>query len=169
MSITSFNVASDVLSLFSGVLTMRKLVIIGAVIVLTIAGICIASCTSPSSSTSNQTTTATVSKTTTMKTVGANVTQSNGTHITARLGQNFTIRLSSNPSTGYRWQAQYNTSRVALKNEMYVPTQPVTPGSGGTEVCTFQGLKVGTTTITFNKMSPSGTVTERVNYPVTIT
>ncbi len=147
---------------------MKKLVIIGAIMVLTIAGICIAGCTSPSSSTSNQTTTATVSQTTTTKTVGANVTQSNGTPITAQPGQNFTIRLSTNPSTGYSLRAQYNTSSVALKNETYVPTQPVAPGSGGTEVCTFQGLKAGTTTITFDKVSPSGTATERVSYPVTI-
>jgi uncharacterized lipoprotein YajG len=55
---------------------MKKLVIIGAIMVITIAGIYIAGCTSPSSTTSNQTTTATASQIAATKNVGANVTQS---------------------------------------------------------------------------------------------
>jgi predicted secreted protein len=147
---------------------MKKSVITAAIMVVTIAAICIAGCTSPSSSTSNQT--AAISQTSSTNSVGANVTPSNGTPITAQLGQNFTIRLPTNPSTSSTgWQAQYDTSRVALKNETYVPTQPVTPGSGGTQISTFQGLKAGATAITMFKVSQSGTVTERVRYPVTVT
>ena len=149
---------------------MKKSVITAAIMVVTIAAICIAGCTSPSSSTSNQTTSAAVSQTSLTNNVGANVTPSNGTPITAQLGQNFTIRLPTNPSTSSTgWQAQYDTSRVALKNETYVPTQPVTSASGGAQVSTFQGLKAGATAITMFKVNPSGTVTERVRYPVTIT
>ena len=74
-------------------------------------------------------------------------------------GQQFSIALRSNPTTPYHWELTFDTGVIALKNQTYVsdpqPSTPV-PGRGGTEVFTFQALRVGTTNIAFHHIQSWG-------------
>jgi inhibitor of cysteine peptidase len=147
---------------------MNRNVTVVAIAALLVAAICIAGCTSPSTSSSNQTTTANATQNATSN-VTQNVTSTVAAPVSVQLGQNFTLQLQSNPSTGYQWQPSFDASMVSLKNQTYVADQPATTGSGGKDVFTFQAVSVGSTTITFDHISPSGTVTDQtVNY-VTVT
>jgi predicted secreted protein len=148
---------------------MNRNITVGAIVALLVAAICIAGCTSPSTSSSNQTTTANAT---------SNVTQNATVNVTALApvsvqgGQNFTLQLQSNPSTGYHWQCGFDSNVVSLKNQTYVPDQPVLVGSGGKDVFTFQAVKADFSTwtlITFDHISPRGTVTDLTVCYVTVT
>jgi predicted secreted protein len=150
---------------------MNRHITVGAIAALLIAAICIAGCTS-STSPSNQTTTANVTQTsnaTQNATSSATINASTAAPISVQQGENFTLQLQSNPSTGYKWTPSFDTSVITLENQHYVAAQPVTPGSGGNDVFTFRAVQVGSTTITFDHVSPSGTVTDRVVNDVTVT
>jgi len=128
---------------------------------------CTSSVTSNNTSTVSTQTSENVSMTTT-----TNAT--NETHrepITAVQGQNFTITLRSNPSTGYHWEPQFDSTALSLTDSVFVsdPNPHNLVGVPGSQVFTFQGLAKGTTTITFNNISPAQSVTEQVIYVVTVT
>ena len=82
-----------------------------------------------------------------------------GTQFVLVQGQQFSIALRSNPTTPYHWELTFDTGVIALKNQTYVsdpqPSTPV-PGRGGTEVFTFQALRVGTTNIAFHHIQSWG-------------
>jgi len=128
---------------------------------------CTSSVTSNNTSTVSTQTSENVSMTTT-----TNAT--NETHrepITAVQGQNFTITLRSNPSTGYHWEPQFDSTALSLTDSVFVsdPNPHNLVGVPGSQVFTFQGLAKGTTTITFNNISPAQSVTEQAIYVVTVT
>lgn len=153
---------------------MNRFITVGAISAWLVVAICIAGCTSPSTSSSNQTTTANATSNVThnaTSNVTRNVTGNTtiAAPVSVQQGQNFTLQLQSNPSTGYQWKPSFDTSVVSLKNQQYVADQPVITGSGGKDVFTFQAVKVGSTTITFVHVSPSGTVTDRTARKVTVT
>jgi inhibitor of cysteine peptidase len=68
------------------------------------------------------------------------------------VNQEFTIALKSNPSTGYSWEPQFDSSAVQkIKDEYKAPEstgQPVV-GAGGTAYFTFKAVKSGQTQIKF--------------------
>ena len=64
----------------------------------------------------------------------------------ARVGKPFEIALGANPSTGYRWEAHFDSSRISLAGRRYQGEQKMT-GGGGREIFTFLALKVGETEI----------------------
>ncbi|MFH1002617.1 MAG: protease inhibitor I42 family protein [Chloroflexota bacterium] len=70
--------------------------------------------------------------------------------IPAGVGQVFSIALSSNPSTGYDWEATYDKTMIALVGKTFQPAaaQPDTVGAGGTDLFQFKALKAGKTNIT---------------------
>ncbi len=74
--------------------------------------------------------------------------QDSGTAISLRPGDSVVISLSSNPSTGYRWQADAaNSPSIALQQgaPLYVPgANAGMPGAGGTEVITLVAAEAGT-------------------------
>ena len=75
-------------------------------------------------------------------------------NIDSKLNEEFIIliALGSNPSTGYNWQAEYNTNLLELVEETFEPGEYAKQGvvgAGGTELFRFKGLNKGTTTITF--------------------
>jgi inhibitor of cysteine peptidase len=156
----------------------RAFVIYMMIALLTLT-IVIAGCTS--SVTSNNTSSVTSNNTSTVSTqTTENVTMTtttnatNATHgepISAVQGQNFTITLRSNPSTGYHWDPHFDRAALSLTNSAYVsdPNPHNLVGVPGSQVFTFQGLAKGTTTITFNNVSPSQSVTEQTVYAVTVT
>ncbi len=67
--------------------------------------------------------------------------------IRARLNEPFTIALKSNPTTGYKWYADYDYYLLNLQEERYdrEPTEAL--GAGGSSVFVFLPLKTGKTTI----------------------
>jgi inhibitor of cysteine peptidase len=67
--------------------------------------------------------------------------------IKARLNEPFTIALNSNPTTGYKWYADYDYHLLVLENEKYEIGSSEALGAGGFSVFTFKPLKPGRTTI----------------------
>jgi inhibitor of cysteine peptidase len=94
-----------------------------------------------------------------------------GEPVTVAQGQIFTITLRSNPSTGYSWEPRYDHAALSLTDSAFIsdPNPHNLVGVPGSQVFTFQGLAKGTTTITFDNVSPSQIVTEQTTYSVTVT
>ena len=65
------------------------------------------------------------------------------------VGQIFTISLESNPTTGYKWNATYDTDFVELVDHKYVPAAQtgVMLGAGGTEIYRFRAIRRGITRV----------------------
>jgi inhibitor of cysteine peptidase len=142
--------------------------LMAALITLTVI---MAGCTSSVTSNNTSTVSAQMSENVTMTTTtnAANVTH--GEPITAVQGQNFTITLRSNPSTGYHWEPHHDSAALSLTGSVFLsdPNPNNLVGVPGSQVFTFQGLANGTTTITFDNVSPSQAITEQTVYVVTIT
>jgi predicted secreted protein len=68
-------------------------------------------------------------------------------HIAARLKEPFAISLEANPTTGYKWYADYDSYLLSLENESYERGPSEAIGAGGTTVFTFIPEKPGKTTI----------------------
>ena len=64
--------------------------------------------------------------------------------ITAQVGEEFIIALESNPTTGYEWEAGYDSSILQLIDRQLSPSGPGI-GSGGIERFRFRCLAVGDT------------------------
>ena len=77
-------------------------------------------------------------------------TNENVTFRKIKVNESFIIKLKSNPTTGYRWEADFDEDFLSLDKSEYVPDLPERIGSGGIEKFTFTGLKAGTTGITMN-------------------
>ena len=63
------------------------------------------------------------------------------------------IALESNPSTGYSWEAEYDSAMLELIEETFELGEYAKEnivGAGGTELFRFKGLNKGKTEITFN-------------------
>jgi len=71
-----------------------------------------------------------------------------------KVSESFVIELTSNPTTGYRWEADFDDELISLDKSEYIPDLPELIGSGGVEKFTFTGLKAGTTEITMNYKRP---------------
>lgn len=67
--------------------------------------------------------------------------------IRARLNEPFTIALKSNPTTGYKWYADYDYYLLNLQEERYDREPTIALGAGGSSVFVFLPLKTGKTTI----------------------
>ncbi|MGA7076790.1 MAG: protease inhibitor I42 family protein [Halobacteriota archaeon] len=105
----------------------------------------------------------------TITTNATNVTH--GEPTTVAQGQNFAITLRANPSTGYRWEPRFDRTALSLIGSVFIsdPNPYNLVGVPGSQIFTFQGLAKGTTTITFDNVSPSQIVTEQATYTVTVT
>jgi len=68
--------------------------------------------------------------------------------ITANVGESFTISLESNPSTGYTWHTEYDSSFIDESKSSFNPISQAM-GSGGKESFEFQTRRAGFTIITF--------------------
>jgi len=93
-----------------------------------------------------------------------------GQQIPVALGQTFTIPLSANPSTGYQWAPTFDAGALSLKSQTFVSNATTTRlvRVGGTDYFTFQALRAGTTSVTFDYVSPGGQTTQSVNYTVIV-
>ena len=109
----------------------KPLAVIGVLVLVMIASLSIAGCTS---STNNQT----------ASNAPQTTTATTGKQIVVAQGQQFSITLPQNQTTGATWVPTYNASAISQKSGS---------GSGETEVFTFQALKAGTTIIMFDARS----------------
>lgn len=71
---------------------------------------------------------------------------SEGEDIEVNVGQWFVIELSTNPTTGYDWEADYDGEMLKLEKREYVPTGEQI-GSGGVVQFFFRAKKAGETTV----------------------
>jgi len=74
--------------------------------------------------------------------------------LNVKKGESFTIALDSNPTTGYEWETNYDSSRIRFDNKEYKPDFREIVGSGGKETFHFTALESGRTSINFNYIRP---------------
>ena len=68
--------------------------------------------------------------------------------VTATVGEEFAIALEANPTTGYRWEPEYDTSLVRLVEREFSSTGTGI-GSAGSECFHWLALAKGITPIRF--------------------
>jgi inhibitor of cysteine peptidase len=73
-----------------------------------------------------------------------NLTQDDSGGIrSVQVGEQITVALGENPTTGYRWQAEVDSSRLQLLADQYEgPDHPI--GAGGIRRLTFAPVEPGT-------------------------
>lgn len=72
--------------------------------------------------------------------------EDSGTTRSVRVGERMTVRLPENPTTGYRWEADCDDTRLRLVEDRY--DGPETPrGAGGERSLTLEVLAAGPTTL----------------------
>ncbi len=81
----------------------------------------------------------------------------------------FTISLQSNPTTGYVWEAIFDSSFLDLKKKDFKASDAKSVGSGGIEIFTFFPIRTGKTVITMVHKRPweSSSLEER-SFPIEI-
>jgi inhibitor of cysteine peptidase len=85
-----------------------------------------------------------------------------GQVINVGANQEFTIALGSNATTGYSWQATYDSQALEKVKDEYKAddtTGKQIVGSGGTQYFYFKALKIGETKIKFTYYRPWETPT----------
>ena len=91
--------------------------------------------------------------------------------ITVPVGVSFTISVSSNPSTGYSWEAGFDQSLLKLVKR-YTPSESGMMGASGVENFEFEGMKPGNTDIYLNykrSFEPNNPSLKSETFNVTIT
>ena len=149
----------------------KRVVIAGLVIALLSFTVVVAGCTSSTSNKNTSTATTQTSVSAPMTKTANSINVTPGESITATQGRSFTITLRTNPSTGYHWEPQFDRTALSPVDSVFIsdPNPHNLVGVPGSQVFTFQGLAKGTTTVTFNNVSPSEIVTDQVTYTVTVT
>jgi inhibitor of cysteine peptidase len=79
-----------------------------------------------------------------------------GKTIEVTAGNEFKIVIDSNPSTGYQWKlvGALDENIVQFVSNEYRASEPVMPGSGGSDVWVFRAVAAGETTITLGHFPP---------------
>jgi len=70
-----------------------------------------------------------------------NNARSNSNEIRVPIQGKFIISLESNPTTGYVWEARFDTEFIQLIKRKFHPSQGI--GAGGIETFEFQASKCG--------------------------
>jgi len=94
-----------------------------------------------------------------------------GQPITVPVGVKFTLSVSSNPSTGYAWEAGFDQSLLKLVKR-YTPSTSGLIGAGGVENFEFEGMRPGNTDIYLNykrSFEPNNPSLKSETFNVTIT
>lgn len=91
---------------------------------------------------------------------------------TVKVNKEFTIVLSSNPTTGYSWNAKFDPSYIQLVSSSYKPNKTTSGivGSGGVQIFKFKAVKPGKTEIVmqYKKSWENSPINEKT-YKITIT
>jgi inhibitor of cysteine peptidase len=72
----------------------------------------------------------------------------------AILNKEFTLSLDSNPTTGYRWEAEFDIALLTLKRSDFERSNSRSIGASGIERFTFMPIKTGETEIIMNYKRP---------------
>ncbi len=94
-----------------------------------------------------------------------------GQPITVPVGVKFTISVTSNPSTGYSWEAGFDQSLLKLVKR-YTPSDSGLIGASGVENFEFEGMRPGNTSIYLNykrSFEPNNPSLKSETFNVTIT
>jgi predicted secreted protein len=96
-----------------------------------------------------------------------------GKNVGLAVGDRLIVRLKSNPTTGYSWMA-VKLSSAALKQvgkPKYESDPDPKPGSGGTDVFTYDAAKAGKATLVFTYQRPweKKPPTQKLTFNVTVT
>jgi predicted secreted protein len=82
------------------------------------------------------------------------------------VGSQFIIVLESNLTTGYKWEASFDSNLIKLVKSDYkqAESKPDMVGVGGKEYFTFEGLKKGDTKVTldYQRSWEQGSVDQKV-------
>jgi len=80
------------------------------------------------------------------------------TPIEVEVNEEFTVVVASNPTIGYEWRLTepLDESVVQFVETEYQQRRPVTTGSGGWDLWTFEAAGPGETEITLGRYPPSG-------------
>ena len=159
----------------SWVAAIIALIIVIVIVIAVVFGLGLLNTSTPASNAPSNASTNATGVTTTQLSVTPTPTATpiptpSGQQIVVEQGQQFPIALLANVSTGYHWQPTFDTGALALQSQTFASTATSTPlpGAGGAEVFTFQALRVGTTSITFDYVSSSGAVTQSTSYTVVV-
>ena len=74
--------------------------------------------------------------------------------IEVEMGKTFTISLTSNPTTGYSWQPEFDSDFLELANREFTPDPSPLVGAPGVETFEFPPLKLGEVTLTMMYKRP---------------
>jgi predicted secreted protein len=79
-----------------------------------------------------------------------------GKSIEVAAGNEFKIVIESNPSTGYHWElaGELDESILQFVSKDFRASEPVAPGSGGSDVWVFRAVAAGETAITLGHYPP---------------
>ncbi|MGD0716654.1 MAG: protease inhibitor I42 family protein [Halobacteriota archaeon] len=150
------------------------LIIIIVIVIAAVFGLGLLNTSTPTSNPSSNASNATGATTTTVQPSVTPTTTPiptpSGQQIVVGQGEQFPLALLANESTGYHWQPTFDTGALALQSQTFASTATSTPlpGAGGAEVFTFQALRAGTTSITFDYVSSTGAVTQSTSYTVVV-
>jgi inhibitor of cysteine peptidase len=71
-----------------------------------------------------------------------------------KINKIFTMILPSNPTTGYQWQVNFDSSYLELVKQQYTPSDTMLIGSGGADRFEFKSIKIGETLLIFSYLRP---------------
>ena len=77
-----------------------------------------------------------------------------GMEMGVKCNSEFKISLASNPTTGYKWQVNFNREYVKLISDTFEKSSDGQVGSGGTQIFVFLPIKEGKTKIEFVYQRP---------------
>lgn len=77
-----------------------------------------------------------------------------GEVIKTKKGDHFSLVLEANPTTGYQWELDFDSSFIQLVERNYAPPSQSLVGAGGEETFNFLALKSGETEIIFSYLRP---------------
>lgn len=97
---------------------------------------------------------------------------SNVSYVTAVMDKPFYIELKANPSTGYQWQADFDTSLLKLnKTDFTQGSNTDVVGAEVNQTFEFQILEKGDTSITFRYVRPweaNGAASDTKTYKIIV-
>jgi len=94
--------------------------------------------------------------------------------IKVKANDQFVIALESNPTTGFAWEAEYDSEMLTLNEHSYQPDENAEEmvGVGGTDLMQFKALKAGSTQIKLTYSQPweeeEGEYDKHLNFNVEI-
>jgi inhibitor of cysteine peptidase len=80
------------------------------------------------------------------------VAEPSARHLSVRLGGRFVLELESNPTTGYRWEPEFDGELLRLAAHRFEPGAD-RPGAGGRQRFEFEGRRVGRGRLRFHYRS----------------